>query len=67
MLDACFRFGATIFAALRRSLRRIVGSTLYDLYFSCFSPEVMVQLTRKGKGTLRDSNCRWHASSYVHF
>ena len=55
MLDACFRFGATIFAALRRFLRRIVGRKLYDLYFPCFSPEVMVQLTRKGQGTLRDS------------
>ena len=43
-----FRFGANVFAALRRTVRR----TLYDQYCPYFSPEAMVKLPRSAKRRL---------------
>ena len=40
------RFGATVFASLRRRVRR----TLFGLYCPYFSPNVMVNLTRRVRG-----------------
>ena len=41
-----FRFGANVFASLRRRVRR----TLYDLYCPYFSPEAMVKLPKSARG-----------------